>query len=47
MFEGFMGIKFPAKAKIEDIVYVVRTETGKEQYAEMILSEIELEERMI
>ncbi len=47
MMEGFMGIEFPANAVISDILYQVRTDTGNGQYAEMVLSEGELESRII
>ena len=47
MMEGFMGIEFPANAVISDILYQVRTDTGDGQYAEMDLSEEELESRII
>lgn len=47
MMEGFMGIQFPANAVISDILYQVRTDTGNGQYAEMDLSEKELEARIV
>lgn len=47
MMEGFMGMEFPANAVISDIVYRVRTDAGNGQYAEMTLSEDELESRII
>jgi len=45
--EGFMGIDFPATVIIENICYKVKTETGKGCYAEMILTEEELEKRLL
>ena len=45
--DGFMGIQFPANAVISDILYQVRADTGNGQYAEMVLSEDELESRII
>ena len=47
MMEGFMGIEFPANAVINDILYSVKTDTGNGQFAEMTLSEKELEDRRI
>ena len=45
--EGFMGVEFPTNAVVKDIMYKVRADTGNEQYAEMVLSENELNTRLI
>lgn len=45
--EGFMGMEFPATVTISEICYKVKADTGNGCYAEMTLTEEELEERLL
>lgn len=47
MMEGFMGVEFPTSATINEICYEVRTDTGNGCYASMMLTEDELEKRLL